>query len=179
MFQILQTVSARSESLKPLRPNEMVTLECLNCLTDIIGNANNKAGLVVQCLHILTNLGENWTEAKEQMNILWGKRCGIVKHVKSTHSHRRYLCLFLMVLEQENTVAVTEVCNEARNWDRRLTLTLAEWVLGSPDVQNKVLTVLRKGIKAAFSLIVFAWACLLTSPAKYQRQRNLPSVYLI
>ena len=64
LFQILQTVSARSESLKPLRPNEMVTFECLNCLADIIGNANNKAGLVLQCLHILTNLGENWSDVR-------------------------------------------------------------------------------------------------------------------
>ena len=56
--QILQTVSARSESLKLLRPNEMVTFDCLNCLTDIISNASNKPGLVLQCVHILTNMGE-------------------------------------------------------------------------------------------------------------------------
>ena len=40
----------------------MLTFECLNCLTDIIGNANNKAGLVLQCLHIFSNLGENWNK---------------------------------------------------------------------------------------------------------------------
>ncbi|KAK7107208.1 protein CIP2A homolog L-like [Littorina saxatilis] len=58
-LEILQTVSARSESMKALHPKEMVTLECLSCLTDIISNVNNKSGLVLQCLHILTNLAKD------------------------------------------------------------------------------------------------------------------------
>ncbi|KAL8599321.1 hypothetical protein ACOMHN_008036 [Nucella lapillus] len=53
---MLQTVSARSESLKPLRPNELAACECVNCLIEITSTASNKPGLVLQCLHIFQNL---------------------------------------------------------------------------------------------------------------------------
>ncbi|XP_076466718.1 protein CIP2A homolog L-like isoform X2 [Babylonia areolata] len=55
-LEMLQTVSARSESLKSLRPNEMATVNCITCLRDIISTASSKPGLVLQCLHIFTNL---------------------------------------------------------------------------------------------------------------------------
>ncbi|KAK7471577.1 hypothetical protein BaRGS_00035805 [Batillaria attramentaria] len=58
-LEILQTVSGRIESLKPLRPNQLLTYECLTCLTDIMGNSSNKAVLVLRCLQILENLAKD------------------------------------------------------------------------------------------------------------------------
>ena len=57
MLQVLKTIVSRSESLKALHPNDVLTHECLSCLTDLIGDVACKQTVVFASLNILTDLG--------------------------------------------------------------------------------------------------------------------------